>query len=365
MMGKTLHIYIARCIIKSLLIAFLIVTAIIMLVDFVESSRNLDSDTQISSLNLLYLTLLKAPKLIEQTIPFIVLFGVMGALYGMNRRSELIVIRAAGLSAWKFLRPALYVTGALGILWSTALNPLAVKLTDKHADLSALWGASLHSNDGGQVWLRDGNETQQIVIFARDLKIDEKTILSPTFYILQLSPDGTSEFTRRFDAKSAELITKGYWQLNDAVETAHRKPPKNHTVITLQTNITLDDLQNQTAQVSNPSFWHIPAAITANQRAGFSTRHLRMQFNSLLALPVTLIAMTFIAAGVSMHLAREGGSLRLLITGSIIGFGVYFMDNVIKAFGEVAILPVLLASWTIPVLILLFGINYLARIEDG
>ena len=78
-----------------------------------------------------------------------------------------------------------------------------------------------------------------------------------------------------------------------------------------------------------------------------------------------LIAMTIIAAGVSMHLNREGGTLRLLITGSTLGFAVYFADNFVSAFGEAAILPVILAAWAIPLFVLFCGITYLAKIEDG
>jgi len=59
------------------------------------------------------------------------------------------------------------------------------------------------------------------------------------------------------------------------------------------------------------------------------------------------------------------GHLRLLIMGAVMGFGVFFADSVITAFGEVAILPVVLAAWTVPLLVLLLGITHLARIEDG
>ncbi|MEM9599542.1 MAG: LptF/LptG family permease, partial [Pseudomonadota bacterium] len=102
-----------------------------------------------------------------------------------------------------------------------------------------------------------------------------------------------------------------------------------------------------------------------NEAAGFSARDLRLKFNRLLSLPVMLIAMTFIAAGVSMSLTREGGTLRLLITGSVLGFAVFFADSMVGAFGEVAILPVYLAAWSIPLIVLLLGVGHLARIEDG
>ena len=51
--------------------------------------------------------------------------------------------------------------------------------------------------------------------------------------------------------------------------------------------------------------------------------------------------------------------------GSVLGFSVFFVDSVITAFGEVATLPVTLAAWTFPALVLLFGIIHLTRIEDG
>ena len=130
--GVTLSRYVAGRALRGVGLAFLIVTAIITLVDFVESSRNIGADTDITLTGLLSLTLLKVPKLIEQTIPFIVLFGMMGALYGMNRRSELIVMRATGLSAWRFLRPALIVAACIGVLWSTIGNPVASNLMARY-----------------------------------------------------------------------------------------------------------------------------------------------------------------------------------------------------------------------------------------
>jgi len=113
-----------------------------------------------------------------------------------------------------------------------------------------------------------------------------------------------------------------------------------------------------------PGYWTLENVIE-NAPAGFSARELHLQFHKLLALPILLIAMTFIAAGVSMHLVRGGGTLRLLIIGAVLGFAVFFADSVITAFGEVSILPVTLAAWTVPILVLLLGITHLAKIEDG
>jgi lipopolysaccharide export system permease protein len=160
-------------------------------------------------------------------------------------------------------------------------------------------------------------------------------------------------------------LTPGYWTLENVIENAPGEATRRTDELTLPTNISVEELREQSGQQVDPPFWAIRDEIKANEKAGFSARELRLQFHKLLALPFLLVAMTFIAAGVSMHLVRGGGTLRLLIMGAALGFGVFFADSVITAFGEVAILPVVLAAWTVPILVLLLGITHLAKIEDG
>lgn len=362
MSRATLSRYIAGRTLRGILLAFLIVTAIIALVDYVEASRNIGFNGDISPLQILILTGLKIPKLIEQTIPFVILFGVMGALSGMNKRSELTVMRAAGLSAWRFLRPALIVTALIGVLWSTVVNPLSSRMMGEYDARSAAISGSTQSPE---IWLREGSDSYQRVIRADSLDILSKRLDEVTFYEMGISIEGAAVFERRFDAQTAHLLTSGYWNLETVIENAPDEAVRLTDELTLPTNITIEDLREQSGQQVDPPFWSIQKEIKANKDAGFSTRKLRLQFHKLLALPFLLVAMTFIAAGVSMHLVRGGGTLRLLIIGAALGFGVFFADSVMTAFGEVAVLPVILAAWTVPLMVLLLGISHLARIEDG
>lgn len=362
MTRATLSRYIAGRTLRSIALAFLIVTAIIALVDYVEASRNIGIEADLSPLQLLMLTVLKVPKLIEETIPFVVLFGVMGALAGMNKRSELTVMRAAGLSAWRFLRPALVVTALIGVVWSTVINPLASKMMGEYDARTAEALGNVQTNE---VWLREGSSTAKRVIQAQGLDLMAKRLDNAVFYEMAITKDGATVFERRYDAETAKLLTPGYWTLESVIENAPGETLRRTDQITLPTNINIEDLREQSGQRTDPPFWKILGEIKANEAAGFSARKLRLQFHKLLALPVLLIAMTFIAAGVSMHLVRGGGTLRLLIMGAVLGFGVFFADSVVTAFGEVAVLPVILAAWTVPALVLLLGITNLARIEDG
>ena len=364
MMFSTLNRYIAKRVVKGLLLAFLVVTSVIMLVDFVEGTRNIGSEEDIGSGTVFLLTLLKAPQLIEQTIPFVVLFGVMGTLYSLNRRSELIVLRASGLSAWRFLAPAICVTATIGLIWAMAFNPLASYAMNTHDKLVERITGSAVSVSENSIWLREGNDIAQTVIYAERADILERKLFNTTFYIFGIAQDGTAVFERRLDAKEAKHV-QGYWQLSDVIENAEGEITQLQNAVSLPTNISAEDIRDTADIKSIPPFWEIPKTIRKTERAGFSAVSLRMQLNKLLALPIMLIAMTVIAAGVSMHLTREGGTLRLLIIGGVLGFGVYFADNVVSAFGEASALPIILAAWTIPLFVLFSGLSYLARIEDG
>lgn len=364
-MPRTLFRYVFFRALRSVMVAFLVVTSIIMLVDFVEANRDLSSEVDVSALQLLTLTALEIPSLIEQTIPFVVLFGMMGAINGMNRRSELIVMRASGLSAWAILRPCLWLAGGIGIGWALLFNPAASRMYDQFEVQSAEWLGEGSRNFEDNVWLREGRNDQQIVIRADGVDLTSRTLTDATFFLMDVDPDGKTRFARRFDAKSAQLITQGYWQLVDVIENAPGERTQRLEAISLPTAIDKDELAEQADGNSASGFWSMPQTIRDNEAAGFSARDLRLRFNRLLALPIMLIAMTFIAAGVSMNLTRQGGTLWLSIVGAGIGFLVFFADSAVSAFGEVAVLPIYVAAWSVPLFVLMLGISHLARIEDG
>ncbi len=369
---STLNRYLATRVITSIFIAFFVITGIIMLVDFVEASRNLSSDTDASMLTILYITLLNAPMLVEQTIPFVVLFGVMGALFALNRRSELIVLRASGLSAWTFLKPVMIVTALLGTLWATAFNPLASLSQDKYQSVIRELSSDPNIDHivDKPIWLREGNDDGYVVIHALSADIDKHVLYDVTLYNYDFvtaknSPVKRAIFTSRYDAKKAVLSKDGFWELSDVIENEDDKAPQRFDTISRTTTITWEILRERSQARKNPPFWRIKGEIKKAKQAGFDATPLVMQLHRLLALPLTLIAMAVIAAGASLNMSRAGGTLKLLIAGGALGFGVYFVDNLISAFGETGTLPPAVAAWTIPLLVLSCGLVFLSWIEDG
>lgn len=73
---------------------------------------------------------MKLPQIVEQTLPFALLIASMMAFTRLNRRSELSIIRASGISAWRFLTPVMILGVVLGLFTMMVLNPFAAKLTE-------------------------------------------------------------------------------------------------------------------------------------------------------------------------------------------------------------------------------------------
>src|SRR5690606_2304861 len=159
--------YIVGRVAGGVLIALLAVLACILLIDLVEQMRTVGSRTDISLLEALRLTLLKTPMLVEQTLPFVVLAGTMGAIIALNRSSELVAMRAAGVSAWRFLTPSAFVGVVLGVVAITTLNPLGAYLYQQfEAEKEDALSERLTTAGENGVWIRQGNEQGQVVIHA-------------------------------------------------------------------------------------------------------------------------------------------------------------------------------------------------------
>ena len=70
-------------------------------------------------------------------MPFAVLVGAMSCYLALSRRLELVVARAAGVSAWQFVAPSMIAAFLFGVVATTIYNPLAAVLHERSKRLEA------------------------------------------------------------------------------------------------------------------------------------------------------------------------------------------------------------------------------------
>jgi lipopolysaccharide export system permease protein len=154
-----LQVYVLSRFLAGIGAALAVIASVIVLIDFVELSRTLGGRQDLTFTQLLGLTLLKSPAIILQLLPFVFLFGAMGSFVAMNRRSELVAMRAAGVSAWRFILPAAAAAVLIGIATTTLFNPIASALNARFEDAQAV--ITQGPRDGpAEIWLRQGDDRQ-------------------------------------------------------------------------------------------------------------------------------------------------------------------------------------------------------------
>ncbi len=361
---QTLFRYIALRAIIGIGGLLLILASLVLLIDLIENLRfigkvpNGDFGLAVS------LTLLRAPALTQALIPFVFLFGSIWMFYQLNRRSELSVMRSAGLSIWRVLGPAGFIAALTGVLIITVFDPMSSTLLSYAEQMKAKMQGKEDNvvrlfADG--IWLRQRDAAGQIIINAQNLDEAEGTLEQVTIW--RFGPE--SVFLERIDAAEA-VMSGSTMEMRNARLTSNSDRRQLRTpVYAINTALTAADLGERVIPPETMSLWQLPRFILMAEAAGLPTARYHIRFHDLCSTPLKLLAMVLIAAAFSMRPTRLGGVFQLAIASIIAGFLLYILSEVSTALGESELAPVALAAWTPAVVASLAAITTLLHMEDG
>src|ERR1700748_1756803 len=77
------------------------------------------------------ISMYRVPQLTERIMPFCVLVGAMSCYLTLSRRLELVIARAAGISAWQFIMPAVAASLLVGVVATTVYTPVSAVLQER------------------------------------------------------------------------------------------------------------------------------------------------------------------------------------------------------------------------------------------
>lgn len=361
-----LETYVLTRTLVSVGVALAVIAAIIGLVDFVALSRDVGVRAkETSAAQLFGLTLLQSPSVILLLLPFAFLFGVLGAFVGLNRRSELIAMRAAGISAWRFIMPAAFAAAAIGVVNVLVLNPVASAMNEEFE----VQKAALMNNYLGEakkaVWLRQGDGRTQVIIRADERAPgDGVRLKGVSLFAYTLDKEGSLKFSRRIDADEARL-EPGRWRMIGVREGLPGGAAIRSAQLTLPSSLTARTALAKVSSAQSAPFWTLPSIIARTEAAGFSATAYRLQLQALLATPLLYAAMSMLAAAFSLRLFRSGGLSGLVASAVGLGFVFFFLNQLCSSLGKAEVIPPILAAWIPPLITLISGATLLAYTEDG
>ncbi len=369
-----LESYVLRTCITTFASSLMIVSCLIFLIDYVGISKAVGNQSDASGLSVIGLMLEKSPGLILVLLPFAFLFGAIFAFVNLNRRSELIAMRAAGVSAWRFVMPATISAFAFGLLTISALNPIASKLNDNYDKTMATFNDNSRIQETGlhpdlapidpTVYLRQGDGRQQVVIRAERKDPQRNQLHNATFWIYDIDSSGVPRFAERVDATTA-VLGNGGWTLRDARERKVGVAATHYDQLAVPSNLDPKRAFRKYVTTQSVPFWRLPGLIYQNKISGFSTAAYELKLHQLLSTPLMFAAMTALGAAFSLRLMRLGGMTGLIVSGVSLGFVIFFISQLFSSMGKAGVIPIVLAGWTPPVLALLAAMTLLVYTEDG
>jgi lipopolysaccharide export system permease protein len=414
----TLGRYFGRRFFGAVMVTFIACAGLIALVDFLETTRRFGDRPNASFTMISYLVALRLPAFTEQLLPFAVLLGGMGTFLTFSRRLEFVIARSAGMSVWQFTGSSIAIALLLGVFAVTIYNPFSAALKEQANQVEATFltarpaqlaprrpeakggpGApeanqptaikgpgkeapraadgkgrpelagkgdsskvkqQTNVRAGGGIWVRQQSVDGQSIIQA-ETSFDNGRRLNQ---VRIFSFDNKGKFLERIEAQTARLLP-GTWVLQQVKVFSIENEPQEYDTYHVSTNLTSEQVRGRLASADSLSFWNLPDAIEATERAGLRPERYQLQYQSLLARPLLLVAMVVIAAMVSLRLFRFGGVGKMIVGGVVAGFLLYVSARLAEELGESGIIHPIAAAWFPAVFGSLMGGLVLLNQEDG
>lgn len=357
--SRTVSLYMAKLFLVRTFAVLAALVLVLQALDLLSESGSILGHPGNGQAQILYYVSLRAPQIIARFLPFSVLLATIITLSTLNQNSEVIALKASGLSAHQVLAP-LILTGALVALISFAFNERVV--TRSTATLEAWkkvdWGAvPIDRGDRTNVWVKDGADLIEADLISgsgerailRGISIYDReggSLMSiTTAPVGRRAADGWRiDEARRFDIASGKATTLG------SVVVARGVRPDQFTL----SSVNPDGM----------SFAALATAIDDLKRAGRPTKALEGALWHKFSGPLSALLMPLLGSVAAFGVARSGKLFIRAVLGMALGFTYFLADNFALAMGNLGAYPPFLAAWAPFLLFLLVGEAVLIRTEE-
>lgn len=357
--SRTVSLYMARMFLVRTFAILLALAMVLQALDLLSESGRILAFPGNGNAEVVRYLGLRTPQIIALLLPFSVLLGTILTLTTMNQNSEIIALKASGLSAHQVLAPLIVASLGVALLSFSFNDRIVARATAtldqwKKVDYGAL---PIDRGDRANVWVRDGDDLIEVAQIKG--KGTATTLSNVTIYdraggnlvALIHAPRGVRVPggwrigpARRFDVQSGTLTNLG------EITTARSVRPDQFTLA----NVNAEGL----------SFFELRAAISDLADAGRPTKALEGAMWHKLSGPLSSVLMPLLGAIAAFGLARSGALFIRAVIGMGLGFTYFVADNFALAMGNLGAYPPFLAAWAPFLLFFLIGEAVLVRTEE-
>jgi len=358
--SRTVSIYMAK---SFVLRTFAVLAALVLVLQFLdalsESGRILAHAGNGQGEVWRYISM-RTPQIIARFLPYSVLLGAIITYSTLNQNSEVIAMKASGLSAHQVLAPMIVAAMGIAVI-SFAFNERIVSRATNTLDKWQKVEYAPIPIDSGvhfNVWTRSGDD----VIRAEEVRGtgDALQLKNVTFFDRDKSGALTATISAPFGRREGKA-----WRIWPAkrFDVATGAQTDIGSVV-LGQGVRPDQFTLANIDDDGMTFFELYSAIGSLKAAGRPTKAFEGALWHKLSGPLSAILMPLLGAVAAFGIARSGKLFIRAVIGMALGFTYFVVDNFALAMGNLGAYPPMLAAWAPFFLFLMIGEAVLIRTEE-
>lgn len=359
--SRTLTWYLGKTFLVRIFAVLIMLVLVLMMLDLLSKTGDIMKQPGNGEAELLHYVSLRIPQLVARFLPYSVLLATIITLATFNQNSEVIAMKAAGLSAHQILAPlvlAAFVVAAISFGFNERI------VTRASATLKA-WEAAEYGpipedkSTRANIYLNDGND---VLLASRIDGTGPGTVMhGVTFY----ERDEAGMIVRQVRGPTARWANPG-WRLEQPreFEVGPAEARQLTAPVLIAAGITPDQIALRKVDPDGEPLPELGRSITALKAAGRRTAEFEGKWWHKISGPLSAVLMPLLGAVAGFGLARSGHLFARAVIGMTLGFAFFVVDNAALAMGSFGGYPPMLAAWAPFVLFFLVGETVLIRTEE-
>ena len=357
--SRRLAFYMVRLFLTRSLAVLLALVLILMTLDLLGESGKILAVPGNGDSELWRYVGLRVPMLISRFLPFAVLLGTLIAFVGLNQHSEVVAMKAAGLSAHQILAPLVVASIGIAALLFVFNEGVVVNSTRTVTTWSDNDYKPIPPSSGilGNVWVMNGDDLIRAgTVGGQPFSANRVVIYDRSGGVLQREIDA---------ARAVPRPEHGDWLLQDVrIYDAGMNVERQLASMTAMEGVTPDQLTLAKVDPTELDYWTLKQRIAELEAAGRPVDEARAGLAHKISGPLSTLLMPLLAAIAAFGLARSGQVMMRAVIGMALGFAYFVVDNFSLAMGNAGTYPPMVAAWAPFVLFLLIGETVLIRTEE-
>ena len=356
---KTYQNYLIKLFLKNLGIITIIFLSLSFVLNILEELKFFN-DLNMSIYYPFLFTILNLPSVIFEIFPFIVLISTQMFFMQLFSKDEITILKNYGIKNIDIISIISFVTFLFGLFLILGFHFFSSNL--KHNYLSFKNNFTNDNkylaviNENG-LWIKD--EADEIVSIINADKIEKNILKDVSISQLNLN----YKPTRTILAEEID-INKELWVVKNA--KIFETEGSNYEVDRLEilSNFNLEKINNLFSNLTSLNIFQLKSQYDDYKSLGYSTLEIESEMNKLLALPIYLVLMILMGSILMLNVKHNKSKVFSIVIGVLLSVSIYYINYFFNVMGINERIPIIFSIWFPLIIIFLFTLSGLIKINE-